>query len=102
MRDKQKREPLRARLRKAFYVATGSHCRMEMQGGREMIVQGCCGIEEYTPCSIILRVRDPDYCFLHICGRALLCSSYHTDAVQVCGEICALEFLRELEGREEN
>ncbi len=102
METKEKKMPLRARLRKIFCLATGSHCRIEMLGGREMIVQGCCGIEEYTPCSITLRVRDPDYVFLHICGRALLCSSYHTDAVQLCGEICALELLKDAAHTEEN
>lgn len=96
MKENNKRVPLRARLRRAFCLATGSHCRIELQGGREMIVQGCCGIQEYTPCSIVLQVRDPDYRFLHIRGRALLCSSYHTDAVQLCGEIEGVVFWKEL------
>ena len=96
MIKKERRIPLRARLRKVFCLTTGSHCRMEVQGRREVIVQGCCGIEAYSPCSIVLRVRDPDYCYLHICGSSLLCHSYHTDAVRLCGEIHGMELLREL------
>ena len=89
------RPPLRARLRRAFYRTTGTHCRIECEGARGMMIQGCCGIEQYSPDRIVLAVRDPDFLYLCIGGRALLCSSYHEQGVQVTGEIRHLLYCRE-------
>ena len=90
-------EPLRARLRRAFCGVTGTHSRIELQSGREMIVQGCCGIEAYEPCRIVLRVRDPELRFLLIVGEELLCSSYHIDALEISGKIFGVRLCREAE-----
>lgn len=60
-----------------------------------MMIQGCCGIEQYSPDRIVLAVRDPDFLYLCIGGRALLCSSYHEQGVQVTGEIRQITYCRE-------
>ncbi|MBQ7338840.1 MAG: YabP/YqfC family sporulation protein [Clostridia bacterium] len=94
VQDRSTHLPLRARLRRAFCAATGTCCRLEMQSGRAMIVQGCCGIEEYNPNCIVLSVRDPELSRLCICGDGLLCSSYHTDGVEIRGRITRMELCR--------
>ena len=90
-RQTKERAPLRLRLKRAFCQATGTHSRIEMESNRAMIVQGCCGIDAYEPSCIVLRLRDPALQQLRICGEALLCNSYHEDAVQIVGRICAVE-----------
>lgn len=85
---------LRRRLQRAFCQATGTHSRIEMESNRAMIVQGCCGIDGYEPSCIVLRLRDPALQQLHVFGEALLCNTYHEDAVQIVGRIWRVELCR--------
>ena len=77
----------RARLRRAFCVTTGTHCRMEVQGDRVLWLQGCREIEEYSPTYIVLRVRDATLTRVCVWGERLLCCSYHEDGMEITGEI---------------
>lgn len=87
VKDKTARQTLRARLRHAFCVATGSRCRLESDGAKSLVVQGCCGIEVYRRDCIVLLVRDPDFSRLCIGGADLFCHSYHEQGVRITGQL---------------
>jgi hypothetical protein len=86
---------LRARLRAMYRYVSAQSCRIELQSGREMMIEGCCGIEEYHADRIVLTVRDPVLHSIHICGRELRCSSYHPDGVVVKGKILCVQLCGE-------
>ena len=92
MSEQQQRLPMRAKLRRLFCTATGIHCRTEIQGNQGLFIQGCCGIEAFTPTCILLQVRDPHVRILCVVGEGLLCSSYHEEGVQITGNILRVEF----------
>lgn len=81
---------LRARLRRAFCVTTGTHCRMELQGKGVLFIQGCRDIEEYSSTCMVLRVKDATLSRICVTGERLLCCSYHEDGVEITGEIMQL------------
>ena len=91
--ERGRRVPLRARLRDAFRAASAQCSRIELQSRRCMVVHGCSAIESYDQECIVLGVRDPHVRAVSISGRALHCSSYHSDAVVVEGEIAKVQFL---------
>ena len=88
-----RRVPLRARLRDAFRVASAQCSRIELQSQQCMVVHGCSTIARYDQECIVLCVRDPRVRAVSVQGHALHCSSYHSDAVVVEGEIEGLQFL---------
>lgn len=82
-----KRVSLRQRIRQAYDRTTCRFCRAELSGCRELTLQGCREILEYGHERIVLSVSDPDAAKITVCGEGLLCLSYHTDAVQIKGNI---------------
>ena len=89
MADRKKREgeSVWQRLRQGCDRVLLRNCRCESLSNRLLTVQGCCDIVAYGRECILLAVRDPDVREICICGRDLLCLSYHPDAVQIQGEI---------------
>ena len=94
MADRSKRngESVWRRLACGYDRLLLRNCRCESMGNRLLTVQGCCEILEYGRECILLSVRDPDVETLCICGRDLLCLSYHPDAIQIRGEISSVAF----------
>ena len=88
-------ETLRARLRRAFCVTTGTHCRIELQGNRVLWIQGCRDIEEYSPTCMVLRVQDASISRVCVTGDRLLCCSYHQDGVEITGDIVCIQLCRQ-------
>ncbi|MBR5615442.1 MAG: YabP/YqfC family sporulation protein [Clostridia bacterium] len=93
MREKQEgRGPLWKRVRDRYDRVTGRCLRGELQGCRQLVLQGCEKILEYGNCRIRLSLRDPDACEIVVCGRELVCLTYHPDAVVVQGMIHYISF----------
>lgn len=99
-KQRKERGSLWRRLREQYDRATGRGLRGEMQGCRQLILQGCEEILEYGKCRIRLALRDPDACEIIVVGRELVCLSYHPDAVVVQGRIQQITFY--CEGEEED
>lgn len=86
-KPKKERGLLWRRLQEQYDRALGRGLRGEIQGCRQLILQGCEEILEYGKCRIRLSLRDPDACEIIVSGRELVCLSYHPDAVVVQGRI---------------
>ena len=67
---------------------------LEMRGRGLLLVSGCKRIEKYSPSLMIMRVGAE---MLFVRGRALICSSYHSGAVSVEGEIDSVGFAEDME-----
>ncbi len=91
-RNKGEGESLWRRVCRRYDRLLLHNCRCESLSNRFFTVQGCCDIVEYGRECILLAVRDPDVGQVCICGRNLLCLSYHPDAVQIRGEIFSVTF----------
>lgn len=89
---KREHESLWRRLRCSCDRLMMQNCRCESLSNQLLTVQGCCRIVEYQTEHILLSVRDPDVKEICICGRDLLCLSYHPDAVQIRGKILSVTF----------
>jgi hypothetical protein len=87
MRKKTKQQPLWQRMRQAYDRVTGQGLRGELQGCRQLTLQGCERILEYGEHRIRLLLRDPDVCDITVLGKQLVCLSYHADAIVVQGLI---------------
>lgn len=64
--------------------------RMEINGSREAVVEGCCGILEYD--SAAIRIRTPDH-VIRFTGRELSIRCLTPDALVVTGRISGIEFI---------
>ncbi len=93
--QKQKRVSLWRRMRDRYDCAMGHCLRGEMQGCRQLTLQGCEKILEYGNRRIRLALRDPDACEITVLGEELICLSYHPDAVVVEGRIYHIVLGRE-------
>ncbi len=93
--DASHRSPLWRRIRAEYDRATLTCCRVEMMGCCQMTIQNCTEILEYGRECIRLAIRDPDARQIMICGRELLCLSYHPDAVMIEGCIDSVTFCNE-------
>ena len=68
----------------------GSGAHIEIDGGREAVVDGCKGVLEYEECLIRLNVGTGQVKFT---GRKLLIRSLTASQAQIEGDIETLEFL---------
>ena len=93
--QKERRVPIWKRMRDHYDRATGRGLRGEMQGCRQLTLQGCEKILEYGNRRIRLALRDPDACEITVLGEELVCLSYHPDAVVVQGVIRHISFCGE-------
>jgi len=66
------------------------HEHIEINGNREAVVEGCCGILEYD--DAVVRVRTPRR-VIRFAGRGLSIRCLTADALVVNGYITAIEFL---------
>ncbi len=64
--------------------------RMELNGNREAVVEGCGGVLEYD--ETVVRVRTPGQ-VVRFTGRGLSIRSLTADALVVTGYITGIEFL---------
>ncbi len=60
---------------------------VELKGDREAVVSGCGGVLEYSPETVILRVREG---CVRIAGMHLEMQSLIADRITVCGVIAAV------------
>ncbi len=81
------KRPLWQRMRTMCDQVTHRDLQAELTGAGELKVQGCERILDYTPDCIHLAVRDGKVCEMVICGRELVCLSYHPDAILIRGRI---------------
>ena len=65
-------------------------CYMEMCGQNELRLQGCRQILVYTAEEIILRLRRGS---VRVCGRRMICSSYHAGCAVIEGWIEGVSFV---------
>ncbi len=87
------REKLKKRLKRAIGTdeIIGEHDLLELHGLSELIVRGCGAILYYSETEIKLSMKKY---VLKISGRELYCVSYLAGAVEIDGEIEALELLK--------
>lgn len=64
--------------------------RLEFQGNREVILEGCTGILEYT--DEMVRINSPKY-VLRFRGRDLQVRAMTQDSIILCGYIQELSFM---------
>lgn len=64
-------------------ILTGGF-RIELRGRNTMYMQGCRRILKYSESEMVMATMDFD---VRVMGRRLICSSYHTGAVAIEGEI---------------
>ena len=64
-------------------------CRLELRGRSSLSVGGCCGIVEYSPDAVTLRLRDG---FFRVCGESLSCDSYTFGEVLISGWVNSMSF----------
>ena len=64
-------------------------CHLELRGRSSLAVAGCRGIVEYSPTTIILRLKSSLLCVKGIC---LSCDSYTRGEVLISGRIDEMGF----------
>lgn len=101
MTDKKRGGGLRRRLRAAYKEELSLGCRGELTGRRRLMIQGCESILDYDETCIRLCVRSGELEEMVICGKELLCQSYHPDAIVIVGEIGRIELWGEEDGHED-
>lgn len=67
----------------------GTYGNIEMYGNREIIVDGCKSVADYSGGYIKLDLGEK---FLKICGNELTVTSYIYEQADIKGEIVSLEF----------
>lgn len=85
--SKKAKQPLWQRMRQAYDRVSGQGLRGELQGCRQLTLQGCERILEYGEHRIRLLLHDPDMSNITVIGNQLVCLSYHADAIVVQGII---------------
>ncbi len=95
MSNQGERETFWRRMRRGYDRLSFQSLRCESESNRTLTVQGCCAILEYTYECIVLQTRDPNVGAVCVCGRELLCLSYHPDAVRIRGEISSVSFCKD-------
>lgn len=63
--------------------------RIEMTGNREIIIDGCKGVVEYTENNIRLSLGE---CVMSLSGDSLLIQSFDNDVVIISGQISDIDF----------
>ncbi len=64
-------------------ILTGD-LRIEMRGRNLLFIQGCRRILNYSPCLMIMAVKDMS---VEVAGERLICSTYHSGTVSIEGYI---------------
>lgn len=62
---------------------------IEMQGNREVLVDGCCGVLEYTADRIKLNAG---ICVIRFSGEDLTIRAYSENQTEINGEILQIDF----------
>ncbi len=94
-KNNEARSSLWCRVRRACADFAQRGSRAELVGCRHLTLQGCDAILDYGRECIRLSVKDPDVCEVIICGKDLVCLSYHPDAVLVQGVIYGITLCRD-------
>ncbi|MBE6547150.1 MAG: hypothetical protein E7668_06930 [Ruminococcaceae bacterium] len=92
--DERKKEQMgvRERLSKSLDIPPdlfGGQSLLELRGRESITLKGCGKILLYTPEEIRIALKKG---CLRVCGKRLVCTSYHAGAVGIDGEIGGISF----------